>query len=220
MRLFVSGATATLRLFEVWEPIVRLLGLPVARVAQDGLVPAAVPWDRLDAAFVGGSTDWKLGSATAAVVRDAKRRVKWVHLGRCNTRRRFRHAHRLGCDSVNGSGFSRWPDQWVPLALRWLHALHGDATAPPAAGGDFFRGGLGGSLFGGRGWAVERVEDTAAGNVVRARVSAEPGGCPRCGTAPGTGGRCWSSSPANGSGAGPAATRSPPGPTGSNRASA
>ncbi len=78
----VGDARATLELFAVWQPLVRSLGLPVALVAQDGLTAEAVPWDRVDALFVGGSTAWKVGDAAAEVVRAAKRRGRWVHMGR------------------------------------------------------------------------------------------------------------------------------------------
>lgn len=174
----VGDAASTFALFAAWEPVVRVLGLPAA---QDGLVPAAVPWDRLAALFGGGGTDWELGPEAAAVVREAKRRGLWVHLGRCNTKRRFRHAYQLGCDSVDGSGLSRWPDQQVPLALRWPRDLHGDADAPAEAGGAFFRGGLGGTLFDRPGWAVVRVEGGPAGYMVHARFTAEPTSWPGCG---------------------------------------
>ena len=118
-------AAATLARFVVWEPLLREVGLPIALVGQDGAESLELPWGRFDALFLGGSTEWKLGPHAAALAREAKRRGLWVHMGRCNTRKRFRHAFALGCDSVDGSGFSRWPDQRVPLALRWMADLHG-----------------------------------------------------------------------------------------------
>lgn len=65
----VWDAAATLALFDRWQPLVASLGLPVALVAQDGLTAETVPWDRLDALFVGGSTDWKVGEDAAELVR-------------------------------------------------------------------------------------------------------------------------------------------------------
>src|SRR5947209_14133274 len=126
----VGNAGATLARFVVWEPVLREVGLPIALVGQDGAEALELPWGRFDALFLGGSTGWKLGPGAAALAREAKGRGLWVHLGRCNTRKRFRHAFALGCDSVDGSGFSRWPDQRVPVALRWLADLHGDPAAP------------------------------------------------------------------------------------------
>ncbi len=41
-------------------------------------------WHRLDALFVGGSTYFKLGPTAAGLVREAKRRGLWTHMGRVN----------------------------------------------------------------------------------------------------------------------------------------
>ncbi len=178
----VGDAAATLRRFAVWSPVIRALGLPVALVAQDGLERLAVSWDDLDALFIGGSTEWKLGPHAAAVAREAKQRGKWSHFGRCNTRKRFRHAYQLGCDSIDGSGFSRWPDQRIPLALGWLQRLHGesDDALLAAAAPDFFRGGLGDHLLARPGWTVERVSSGTGGYLVHARFRHEPVSCPGC----------------------------------------
>src|SRR5205823_6752489 len=117
------------------------VGLPVALVGQDGAEALELPWGRFDALFLGGSTGWKLGPGAAALAREAKRRGLWVHMGRCNTRQRFRHAFALGCDSVDGSGFSRWPDQRIPAALEWLAELDGRPRAASVrAAGKFFAG--------------------------------------------------------------------------------
>lgn len=66
----VGDAAVTLALFEVWEPIIRSYGLPVTLVGQDGLEVLAVPRERMDALFIGGSTAWKLGPGAAALVGD------------------------------------------------------------------------------------------------------------------------------------------------------
>jgi hypothetical protein len=174
----VGDAAATLTSFALWQPLVTSLGLPVALVAQDGLTGQAVPWDRIEALFVGGSTDWKVGERAAELVREAKRRGLWVHFGRVNTRKRFRHAFRLGCDSVDGSGFSRWPDQRIPMALRWLAELHGDPL-PEQRTGRFFAAG-GHRLLAARGLAVTAVAETPAGFVVEAERRQEPAVCPKC----------------------------------------
>ena len=47
----VGDASATLALFEKWEPIIRGYGLPVALVGQDGLQNLEVPWQRSDCLF-------------------------------------------------------------------------------------------------------------------------------------------------------------------------
>lgn len=105
----VGDAQATLRRFEEWEPEIRDLRYPVALVAQDGLDPKAIPWSRVAAIFIGGTTGWKLGASAAHVIEAARLRGRWVHMGRVNTRRRLHYAAALGVDSVDGSGWSRFP---------------------------------------------------------------------------------------------------------------
>lgn len=122
----VGDSTTTLRQFDVWEPMLHSLGLPVALVGQDGLEPTAVPWDRLDAFFIGGSTEWKLGDPAATLAREAHDRGKLVHVGRVNSLRRivyFARRMRDGqawCDTIDGSGFSAWGDKRIHLAVRWI----------------------------------------------------------------------------------------------------
>jgi hypothetical protein len=180
----VGDAVATLARFVVWEPIIREVGLPIALVGQDGAETLELPWGRFDALFLGGSTDWKLGAGAAALAREAKARGMWLHLGRCNSHKRFRYAFALGCDSVDGSGFSRWPDQRVPLALRWLADLHGDRIGPEeAAAIGFFRDGeaLGFGVLDGPGWSIDHVTLTEEGVYqVAAQHRVEPAACPHC----------------------------------------
>lgn len=119
----VADAGATLDLFRTWEPKIRARSLPVALVLQDGITPRRVPWSRVDAVFVGGSTAFKLGAQARAMVAEAKRRGKWAHMGRVNSFKRIRLAHSWGCDSVDGSGYSMFPDRRIPPALNLLKEL-------------------------------------------------------------------------------------------------
>lgn len=119
----VGDCGTTLERFEAWEPIVRTSGFPVALVAQDGLTNDAVPWGRIDALFIGGSTVFKLSSQVDSLVEEAKARAKWVHVGRVNSFRRIRHFHEIGVDSIDGTCFSKWPDKYFPGALRWIGRL-------------------------------------------------------------------------------------------------
>jgi hypothetical protein len=116
----VANADATGVLFREWEPIIHLAELPVALVGQDGLTNP--PWESFEALFIGGSTHWKLGDEARQLVRQAKARGKWVHMGRVNSVRRIRYARAIGCDSVDGSGFARFSDNMVPKAVRELNA--------------------------------------------------------------------------------------------------
>jgi len=84
----VGDAAATLARFDVYEPVIRQYGYPVAFVTQDGLTMDAVPWERFDVLFVGGSTEHKLTQAYPFIW-EAKRRGKWVHVGRVNSAKRI-----------------------------------------------------------------------------------------------------------------------------------
>lgn len=114
----VGSHTLTLDLFDIWAP--RLTMWPIALVAQDGLTPVAVPWDKIDALFIGGTTEFKLSPEAATLVRVAKGRGKWVHMGRVNTIRRMVYANSIGVDSIDGTSFSRWADIYIPRAMRIL----------------------------------------------------------------------------------------------------
>lgn len=115
----VADASRTLELWEEWADEVSNAGQPLALVAQDGLTVGGAPWDEFAALFIGGSTEWKVGPDAERLVREAKRLGKHVHMGRVNGKRRFAYARSIGCDSVDGTSFSRWRNTWLPEALTW-----------------------------------------------------------------------------------------------------
>jgi hypothetical protein len=117
----VAEAEATLAQFKEWEPRLHAAGWPIAFVAQDGLT--CPPWDHFETLFVGGTTNYKLGPEVRRFVVEAKRRGKGVHMGRVNSVRRLRYAYEIGCDSVDGTKFSRFPDTWIPWALDWIDTI-------------------------------------------------------------------------------------------------
>lgn len=121
----VADARATLALFAEWYPELHAAGLPIAFVAQDGQEDLPVPWDRIAALFIGGSTRWKLSQASADLGIEAKRRGLLLHMGRVNSRRRLEAAHRIGCDSVDGTGMSKWGDRHLLKFARWLRQIEG-----------------------------------------------------------------------------------------------
>lgn len=119
----VADARATLERFWDWRYEIAGRGFPVAMVGQDGAEAFEQPWDCFDAWFIGGSTEWKLSASAERLAREAKRRGKWLHMGRVNSRRRLRHAIEIGCDSVDGTGWSRFPDKYLARGLRWVRSL-------------------------------------------------------------------------------------------------
>lgn len=126
----VGDAVATLKRSRPLLGEIRKRGYPAALVAQNGLERLVVPWGAFDALFIGGSpecvpcgyvrpigerdrklcpfceaklTEWKLSEPAAELAREAKRRGKYVHMGRVNSGKRFRYAESIGCDSGDGT---------------------------------------------------------------------------------------------------------------------
>jgi hypothetical protein len=102
----VGDWAATEALYRQWQPMISARGFPVAVVLQDGVSVPVVPWDTADALFVGGTTEFKLGTTARTIVAYGRSRGLWCHMGRVNTRRRYRYASAIGCHSVDGSTFS------------------------------------------------------------------------------------------------------------------
>lgn len=113
----VGNHELTIQSFRQWEPFLR--GWPLAFVLQDGCRVNDVPWDKIAAVFVGGSTEYKIGHDAADCVQFAKGCGKWVHWGRVRSLRRIRHAMALGGDSFDSSIFSRRPAERAD-AVRWV----------------------------------------------------------------------------------------------------
>ncbi len=103
----VGSAQRTLELFkhrQKWIPE----EWPVALVAQDGIESLEIPWDAMQAVFIGGLDPWKDSKAAADVVRTAKILGKWVHVGRVNTPNRYFHFAELNADTCDGSGIAQY----------------------------------------------------------------------------------------------------------------
>lgn len=122
----VGDAAATMALFADWVCVLAVRDLPVALAAQDGLDPGDVPWDALDAIFVGGTNAYKLGEDAAELVRLALERGKHVHWGRVSSLMRFRYVKSIGGHSCDGNIHNRWRDIYLDRNLA--------AAAAPAQG--------------------------------------------------------------------------------------
>lgn len=124
----VGDHSATLARSLPWLPKIRALGYPAAFVLQDGATADTVPWGDFDALFIGGTTEFKLSAEARALAAEAKRRGKWLHMGRVNSERRWRYAAAIGCDSADGTYLTFGPDANLPKLLAWTrnndqHAL-------------------------------------------------------------------------------------------------
>ena len=119
----VGEAGLTDLLFQEYAPIMHRYGVPVGYALQNAGVEyeaVGIPWGAIDAVFIGGDDAYKLGGEVQALVAEAKRRGKWVHMGRVNTIGRLRYAASIGCDSVDGTKWVRWTDTYIDQALGTL----------------------------------------------------------------------------------------------------
>lgn len=124
----VGDAARTLELFEHFKP--QTDGLPRALVLQDGIERIRIPWDDLDAVFIGGSTRFKSAPEAFAAAKTAKWLGKHVHLGRCNTAARARNWVQLA-DTCDGTGMDRFDHMLddVVFAVRGTHPQQALLTA-------------------------------------------------------------------------------------------
>lgn len=113
----VASARRTCEVFERWK--VRLIGWKVALAIQDGQQDLPIPWDAIDAVFIGGSTEFKLSPYAAHIIKAAKILGKWVHVGRVNDPARFCNFEKLGVNSIDGSGISRFSHMRIAIANRY-----------------------------------------------------------------------------------------------------
>lgn len=113
----VADADATNTMWCRWLSAVHRHGYRAAYVLQNGC--RGIPLGA-QAVFIGGDTEWKLGSEARALVAKAKERRLWVHMGRVNSLRRLRYAASIGCDSVDGTFLAFGPDTNMPRLQRYL----------------------------------------------------------------------------------------------------
>lgn len=118
----VGDAAATLTRSAPMLPLIRAMGYRAALVAQDGLEQLTIPWPDIDCLFIGGTTAWKLGAEARTLAGEARRRGKWIHLGRVNSARRYRYAEHIGCHSADGTFLTFGPDTNLPKLRAWLNA--------------------------------------------------------------------------------------------------
>jgi hypothetical protein len=99
----VGSHEETLILFRAWLGTIQSYGFPVAFVLQNGVTVDSVPYDSIAAVFIGGDTAFKYSEVVREIVKEAKRRGIWVHMGRVNTFGRITYALSIGCDSIDGT---------------------------------------------------------------------------------------------------------------------
>ena len=102
----VGSGRRTLEIFSRRASI--FSGWPVALVVQNGVEDLDIPWDEMDAMFVGGVDPWKESKSCADLVKTAKTLGKHVHIGRVNCFKRWNYFNKLGADTCDGSGVAMY----------------------------------------------------------------------------------------------------------------
>jgi len=96
----------TMQKFQASRPYVERLrkyGAPVAICVQNGATDRSVPWDDVDVIFIGGDDKWKTGAEAQAIVQEAQKRRKTVHMGRVNNLKRMNVASGWGVETADGT---------------------------------------------------------------------------------------------------------------------
>lgn len=112
----VASAQRTIELFHHFRP--QFHGWRVAFVCQDGQEHLPIPWDQLDAIFIGGSTKWKCSESVTQIIKTAKILGKHTHAGRVNDPQRWKHFEELGVDTADGTGLARYTHMRRAIANR------------------------------------------------------------------------------------------------------
>lgn len=107
----------TLDRWREWAPKMERHGFTPAFVLQEGATPRNIP--DAEVLFIGGTDPYKLGPVVWDICQ-AFNGERWIHMGRVNSRRRYRTARTLGCDSVDGTYIKWAPDKNLPTALSWV----------------------------------------------------------------------------------------------------
>lgn len=121
----VGDWKATLERSQCVPDLLRHLGYKPAIVAQDGATPDTVPWEDIDALFIGGTTEWKMQDPIVLELLDeASKRGKWKHLGRVNSGDRTLIAKLRGCDSVDGTFLTYGKDIHLREVVEWMTVIN------------------------------------------------------------------------------------------------
>jgi hypothetical protein len=102
---WVGNKELTLERWGIFAPEVKLLRIPLAFAAQDGMTPDDVPEDA-EIVFVGGTTEWKWKNILMWT-----KNFKRVHVGRVNSYGLLWKAHEAGAESCDGTGWFREPSR-------------------------------------------------------------------------------------------------------------
>lgn len=122
-----GNAEATIERWPRFAPDLERAGITLAVAVQDGMSPADVraltPAPRV--ICVGGTTEWKW--STAALWCESFPRV---HVLRCNSPERLHELERMGCESTDGTGWSRGDRKQTAGLEAWARSYVRPFTGP------------------------------------------------------------------------------------------
>jgi hypothetical protein len=100
----VGNDVATYERYHIWGPRLKERGFNLAFACQDGMTPASLKENHIEASilFIGGSREWKM--RTIAMWANHYPRI---HVGRINGLRGLMVCHQAKVESVDGTGFFR-----------------------------------------------------------------------------------------------------------------
>lgn len=112
----VANRKQTIENWHKYRDDVKSLGWNAAFCAQDGMTPDDVPSDA-DVVFVGGTDRWKFPNLEVWT-----KNFPRVHCARVNAPEMIESCERLGCESVDGTGWFRDPsrDDKLPAIRRFI----------------------------------------------------------------------------------------------------
>lgn len=112
----VANREATIANWNLYADEILSLGWPAAFCVQDGMTPDDVPAEA-SVVFVGGSDRWKFPNLKMWTENFPR-----VHCARVNAPKMIEACERLGCESVDGTGWFRDPSRKdkLPALKRFL----------------------------------------------------------------------------------------------------
>lgn len=112
----VGNREATIANWPTYAPAVRRFGWKTAFCVQDGMTVSDVPTDA-DVIFVGGTDMWKFPTLSRWTENFDR-----VHCARVNAPEMIESCERLGCESIDGTGWFRDPSRpdKIPAIERFI----------------------------------------------------------------------------------------------------
>lgn len=122
-----GNAAATMDRWAHYAPDVARAGFPLALAVQDGMTAADVRAlsPSPEVICVGGTTDWKWKTASMWCAE-----FRRVHVLRCNSPTRLYELERMGCESTDGTGWSRGDRVQTAGLEAWARSGSKPVTTP------------------------------------------------------------------------------------------